>query len=417
MKTVIALFALVFSSVISAQEINVEEALNEKLLTAGAVSYGGIKTERVKKCRVEWREGAGSARNGTGRHVKVCEWVNNNIDSRYHAPAKVKSTRVHEIENFAYHEDRLVELPRSIVMKEVPIYYCISGNFDNSIGESLSVTRGHSFRKDQSVRTTVGISANVTAGSASMTANYSREMMVGQSEDNSRSENVTKNMTNNVRFQGPQAVNIKIFAYETTVEIPYSGRVIVDAHLTDNNSGITMASQLLSVEERTFPISGALRVDEVSNVEYRVFNIPGGCDNPEFQNSEITIALEQYTTTPELAPELTLGESTGDLMDEPIQPDLVGVSELLPDASPVDQVTAVFLADPQVIGPANGVSYRVVSRRPERRADPSCGYTDLGFAKVRDYQIETREYQEARDGKIVRTWNQTVETARSCSPF
>lgn len=415
------MIAMFLSGITHAQEIDVANDLNAKLISATPLSYGELKNKEVKVCKIVMRDvTVGGPISGLKVEMpeEVCQTSNKVVDTRYRAPGKVKSTEIIEVQDFKFHEDRLVELPESIVVKEVPIYYCIVGSFDNSIGESINVTRGHSFNKNKSVATTTSLS--VTAGNTattgvSATAGYQRTLTVGSNEGNTKSESVTKNMTNIVRFTGPQAVNVKIFAYESTLDIPYSGSVIVDADLIENNSGVMKASQILSLEDRTFPISGKLRVDEVSNVEYRVFSIPDGCVDPELQGSKIVEVKPQYRTAVKLTPEL---ERLRDNQGSNSQPSQTNVSDIPNSASKstsgnLSNKTASIIA--QVISPADGVSYTVISSHAIQKSDPSCGYSQFGFAKPRNFLVEKREYKEASNGTIVRTWTETTETPGQCA--
>jgi hypothetical protein len=67
------------------------------------------------------------------------------------------------------------------------------------------------------------------------------------------------------------------------------------------------------------------------------------------------------------------------------------------------------------IGPANGVSYRVVSSHEVVKMDAArCGYHDLSLPNGGVFRVETRVYSEYSNGKLLRTWTQEAETFVRC---
>lgn len=70
--------------------------------------------------------------------------------------------------------------------------------------------------------------------------------------------------------------------------------------------------------------------------------------------------------------------------------------------------------DGDTIGTPDGISYRIVSTRDEVRPTPACGYNDAMAPIAGSFKIETRFYEEFRDGSLVRSWTEDVETFDHC---
>lgn len=67
------------------------------------------------------------------------------------------------------------------------------------------------------------------------------------------------------------------------------------------------------------------------------------------------------------------------------------------------------------IGPANGVSYRVISAHEVVKMDAGrCGYHDLSLPNGGVFRIENRFYSEYNNGRLVRTWSQEAEVFVRC---
>jgi hypothetical protein len=67
------------------------------------------------------------------------------------------------------------------------------------------------------------------------------------------------------------------------------------------------------------------------------------------------------------------------------------------------------------IGSPDGTNYTVTSTSEVTRMDPSCGYNDSGAANGATYTVETRHYTTYANGKLVNSWDDTVETFKACS--
>ncbi len=72
--------------------------------------------------------------------------------------------------------------------------------------------------------------------------------------------------------------------------------------------------------------------------------------------------------------------------------------------------------DGGTIGPPNdGIHYRVLgSRMEERPAAALCGYNDVSAPNLGEFLVETRLYEEWRDGKLLRSWTEEPSTFQGC---
>lgn len=66
---------------------------------------------------------------------------------------------------------------------------------------------------------------------------------------------------------------------------------------------------------------------------------------------------------------------------------------------------------------AEGIVYRVVETRDVVEPTPACGFNDLGAPNNGRFRIETRIYEEYRDGRKVREWQEDVRVGQPrCEP-
>ncbi|MCR2833836.1 hypothetical protein [Parerythrobacter lacustris] len=418
MKAIAYLTMVLLPTASLAQDIDVKDDLEAKLRNKPSLTYGKFETVVRQKCH--WVNLPSQHEFGSNM-TEFCEPYSTTVDNSYQAPAKVVSTEILEIRDFKFHTERMTALPADIIIKKRNIFQCTEGDYSTTISEQLQSSEGWQFIKSRSVTTTNSIDVSATASympsgigaSAAVNVRHQTALTVGRQQMDSMSRTITRSVSDTYSFTGPKAVTVDVFAYRTTVEIPYSGVVYVDAVLEPNNSGIVRASQLLTLEERTFPIEGVLRANDVSNADFRAFERRGGCINPEIAGFVVDSLDDQYETAASLRPDF---RSFGSNRSALLQAD---DNDKLFAGSSIDESVnagAAPLASDQVIGPADGISYRVVFTRQEIRSDPTCGYTDLGLPKTRQYSIEQREYQQAQNGRIVRTWMESLTTMGQCLP-
>jgi hypothetical protein len=67
------------------------------------------------------------------------------------------------------------------------------------------------------------------------------------------------------------------------------------------------------------------------------------------------------------------------------------------------------------IGPADGVSYQVVSSSEVEVMDPACGFNDIGVPNGAIHLSEARHYTNYANGVLVAQWDETSDTFLRCS--
>ena len=79
-------------------------------------------------------------------------------------------------------------------------------------------------------------------------------------------------------------------------------------------------------------------------------------------------------------------------------------------------VSATLTAQESSVGPpADGVHYTVASSSEVTKADATdCGYNDPGIPNMGIFRRERRDYEEFKEGKSVRRWQDTVDVFVRC---
>src|SRR5690606_16670741 len=86
-----------------------------------------------------------------------------------------------------------------------------------------------------------------------------------------------------------------IVFYETSLEVPFSGAVIVDGGVDANLDNLQKSSQLLTVEERTIPIEGVLAVTaSTKSSSTRSDKGVSDADCQDIQNGDSPAYRKQY---------------------------------------------------------------------------------------------------------------------------
>ena len=91
-------------------------------------------------------------------------------------------------------------------------------------------------------------------------------------------------------------------------------------------------------------------------------------------------------------------------------------SQILPLSNRIFSMKLITADDPPQIGPPDGIHYIVTSQREETKPSVACGFNDVGVPNMGKFLIETRQYEEYRSGKLIRSWSETIETFRECVP-
>lgn len=78
-------------------------------------------------------------------------------------------------------------------------------------------------------------------------------------------------------------------------------------------------------------------------------------------------------------------------------------------------VSICVAQDGDTIGPADGISYEVVSTEEVNSPAPECGFNDLGVPILGTYTRETRRYKQYVDGKLLPEWTEKTDTFKTCN--
>jgi len=69
----------------------------------------------------------------------------------------------------------------------------------------------------------------------------------------------------------------------------------------------------------------------------------------------------------------------------------------------------------QIGAPSDGTTYTVVTSTQVEKADAvRCGMNDASAPNMGIFRAELRQYTEYKDGKVVRTWRDTVDVFDHC---
>ena len=405
-----------------AQDINAAEHLNAGLGQKPNIMYDVVREVRESNCRdlsqlspqdlAQWMQGGeGGGREG-GEHG--CGFRMRKVHSAESSKAKVVSTQVAEIKELKFDLPKRRDLPSKALVAYQTFRNCANVQMTNTVSLSVTGTKGYQLTKGRTVGTTVGASGTLNAtipsiGSASSTASVSRTVTVQRSETESSSESITRALNTTISVQPKTAGRLSLLAYESVVELPFSALVVVDGALAQNASGYNKASELLSVEERTLPFSGVLKLQDVSEslVETHPL-VEVAC-----ATSDVGSLVTSESTFE--APAAALSDKGASFV--PIQRAF---------GSPKGKVVAPFdlgklatrMTEGPVIGPLpDGVSYEIVFTTDAARPEPRCGFNDIGVANTALFTVEQRQYTLRVGGLVASRWMETVESFKQCYSF
>lgn len=323
--------------------------------------------------------------------------------------AQVATTEVVEVEDLVIHEDQLVSLPETALISRMEYQNCGPGaSISRTIAMSVQGTKGYSITKTEGVTTstarTVGVNIATSAGSLNTSLALNTQISTSLSQNESESQAVIRSSTDTISIQPMSMGFYELVAYQTTVDMPFSAVVVVDANLVPNRSGMTKASQLLTREERTFPFKGSIRITGVSDIRVITWPLPG---QPVCAGEEPDLTL---TTNIEKVPAQNL---TGTWKDSAqLLSDLYTTN---PKMVGTGHEWSVALNDPpDVMGPADGITYYVQAVTEEVRPYVGCGFNDFGSPNAGIFSVETRAYSDHSKGKLIRTWTERHETFVRC---
>ena len=174
-----------------------------------------------------------------------------------------------------------------------------------------------------------------------------------------------------------------------------------------------LVSDLLSVEQRTTPFEGTVRLRGVSSVGQlsNYDRSPAKCENPPFGVG--SMRQTSFKLDGRDAPAVKAKPTWTKAVDRFAKPVAVTPSRRLSASIGADSTIA---ASGATIGPPDGISYTITSTSQARRMSAACGFNDFGVPNGADYLVERRHYEQYANGDLVRAWDEDFETFLSCSP-
>lgn len=386
-------------------DVNATDYMNRLLELKSKVRYSGTRVKSV------W-----VFTDKNGHHIfRPSEPVEIETPYDYEGSAKVINSRIVKVTDLVFDKAQITTLPQTGILTRKNIINCADASVTSSVGLSVTGTKSWSVTKTDSVSTTVGASVSgsvgipgVAGGSASLS--FSQQISTSNAVTDGGSDQVTRSSNENISVGPKRAISIELFAYQSGAEIPYSATVVIDGDLQENGSGLTVASSLLSEAERTLPISGVLRLSNVSEANLRTRDLGGaeGCETP----MGMTITEERFSSFPT--------DKLGSYFAE----------EFVDSSSAIRQNGQLFShigkfgecswtstdGEPQ-IGPPDGTHYEILYTTQITEPTPGCGFNDLGLMNLGLFNVEVRQYRTYVGGKLVSEWQDSTKTFVMCFSF
>lgn len=339
---------------------------------------------------------------------RVCFPVEIQEVENYTGPARVATPIVLSVSPVTFDKTKITQLPEKAQVSRGHFFNCAQATLTSAVGLSVSGSRGFSVSKSRGISSTTGVqlSGTFSVGVASTTLGISHSVTLSSSTSATESETVadTRTFSGSVSLQKGEGTDIELLAYQTTAEIPFSAKVVVDGDLEPNNSGFTKASQILSVQERTLPFEGAVRLSGLSEgyVTQRPTAVKVDCSGGNEQKTGELITHHQLALPLEPGYAKLFSSQKSMAQGKRVSPNLFSL------------MTNTFEPG-DTIGPPDGTKYQIISTSTFTRMSPACGFNDLGLPNGGNFKSETRRYETWVNGALVAQWTDTVETFLGCA--
>lgn len=332
---------------------------------------------------------------------------------QYPGPARVINTRVVEVKGLQFDTARITELPSTGLLTKKTVHNCANTTVTSSIGLSISGTQSWSISKTNTVATTTGASVTASMGvpgvaGGSMTLSFSQAITTSAQTQDGGSQQVSRTSNETISIGPKQAVSIELFAYQGAAEVPFSAQVVVDGDLEANVTGIKLASELLGVEERTFPFDGVLRLSDVSQANLRTRDL-GGADSCGVTEG-LRIVAETLPPFPadSVGSHLTNGFGNASALTRSENGAIV---TKLGNFATFSWNAA---EDGPSIGVPDGTHYEILYTTQVYEPSVACGFNDISVPNLGIFSIEARQYRTYNNGQLVSQWQENVKTFISC---
>ncbi|HEX8590636.1 hypothetical protein [Pseudomonas sp.] len=327
--------------------------------------------------------------------------------------SKVVNSKVIEVLDLKFDQANITSLPQTGLLTRKTVQNCADASVTSSIGLSVTGTQTWGVTKTNGVTTTIGASVNASVGvqgvgSAGMTLTFSQAISTTTAMSEGGSQQVSRTSNENITIGPRRSVLIELFAYQSTAEIPFSGKIVIDGNLENNLSGVTQASDLLSLSERTLPFSGILRLSDVSQANLRTSDLGGvqGCAVP----NSISIAEERFPPFPADK----LGSYLLDRFKAPVDFARSESGEIHDHIGKFSNFTWLGENEGPTIGPSDGTSYEILYTTEIYEPSAACGFNDLGVMNTGIFSLEARQYRNYSNGQLVSQWQDTVKNFLRC---
>lgn len=382
-----------------ASDTNVKNKLNRLLRQQPKVIR--TKTIEVEKSFCTHHNIPPMANGGT---TEDCSDYVERVTKRYRTYATVEKTEVVEVRDLKMLYAEVVELPSEPLLYRTDFENCAE-NVSMSTTLSLSVTgqKGFSVSKTRGLSTTIGGSVGMSASymgvGVNTSFNMSQTVSLSSSVNESESESETRSKSWTISVPPKTIGYAQILAYQQAVEIPFRAVVVVDGVLAKNRSGFSKASDILSAEARTLPFEGTLRIDNVSVDRVSTHNLPGmpSCEHADGKDV-LTVSSAEVPA------------SEGDF-------DATEFVDFRTFMEGPSAFTGEAAFSGSTIGPADGITYQVMSTTEIMKPAFECGYNDFSIPNPGIFNSEVRQYYEHSAGMLLRTWPETKDTFLRCHPI
>lgn len=396
-----------------AKEVDAQQFLNDRLSAKPGLYYSRPLPER-KVCttvvkRDKCSKGAEGGCADNTYEVTQCKVERPAQLEKYTDSGKVGKTRIASVRDLIFDKANTVSLPEKAILSSVDFQNCADVSVTQAISLNVAGTKSYSVAKTDSISTTQGgsvtLSGSFFGNSASATYNFSQTVGLSNTTSEGDSVTVSRATASTISIGPGRSGRFELLIYETTVEIPFSAKVVVDGDLLPNDSGVVLASQLLSEEERTIRFSGSIRLTDVSNAIVRTV--------PAAKSEQCTSGNPALVV--QTNPQITIPASSIPQLEKkkfsPISTFFKGAASKKFVAIPVESLNFG-----PVIGPADGIGYEVLAVNDVTKPAPFCGFNDLGIMNIGVFSVETRRYTQYSNGNMIASWMDQVETFKRCWP-
>jgi hypothetical protein len=174
----------------------------------------------------------------------------------------------------------VVQFPVKTFVKQVEKVNC-SSVAESGIDESFSYTSQSTVSTSisrgvqSSVSINVSVSYKLPAGfGSSLGGSVSQTTSLNRSEAQSSTQTINQSVHVSEKIPRRTRTRIDMIFFETSLEVPFEGAIIVDGAVDPNLDDVKKISQVLSLDERTLPVSGALAVTASTKSTSKRFDSP-----------------------------------------------------------------------------------------------------------------------------------------------